>query len=109
MSRPLFQVGEEVILQSKTHPQFNGEYVVEEIFKTGDTGICRVTGQHFIVDSSKYTTFSHHLDKPLVLTGGNMEANVWESELKKKPKPSEDSFEELMTNLKRPEKRLEKI
>lgn len=50
MKRPLFEAGEGVILQSKNHPEYNGEYHIEAVLSPGTTVVCRITGEFLIYD-----------------------------------------------------------
>lgn len=42
MNRPLFSVGEKVLLQSESYPWYNGVYVVEKLVKPGERIIDRI-------------------------------------------------------------------
>lgn len=93
MNKPLFEVGEEVILQSKAYPEYNGEAVVIS-YKVSTGGIDRDGVKH--VDGG----FSYRLtiDSPVP-------NRMWhELAIKKKHKPSEMSFDGLMSFLKSPVK-----
>ena len=93
---PYFSVGEEVILQSKDEPQLNGEYVVEAVFDEGETASTspgktwvNVNGYGYFLEGEYHT--HPDSDCPRVL---------WtESALRKKHKPSTDSFTEMMSNI----------
>lgn len=90
-SRPLFEVGEEVILQSKSFPQYNGETTVVSVEYR--SGLCVTTGK-LLSPNYLYT-----------LGVKSVEVDVWdESALRKKHPPSEHSFTELMEKLKSGEK-----
>lgn len=94
MTRPYFSVGEEVILVSEYYPEYNGEYIVE-VIKGPNTFLCPYSGNKVFLDEVGYK-----LDG---LTFNN-ESNWWaQNTLRKKPKLSDDefdeiSFSELMTN-----------
>ena len=83
---PYFSVGEEVILESKDLPEYNGEYVVQSkmygLFKdvlTGNIGNCWLYGLGF---TAKY---------------GDSEFSLWaQATLRKKYPPSEMSFSEML-------------
>ena len=86
--KPKFSVGEVVILQSKNHPECNGEYSV--------TGIYAPDGQRKNSDKVTIsTTFGYSLscDEP-------DSKSAWaESALRKKHQPGELSFSSLMESL----------
>ncbi len=90
-----FQVGEEVILQSKQFPKYNGKYTVEKIFPPGP---------HYGPDGESLWTdqhFSYCLGFAFNWKGGI--CDTWqEPSIKKLHKPSETNFTELMNNLKCP-------
>lgn len=79
MNQPLFKVGEEVILQSSQLPECNGEYVV--------SGIERVCGCWYDLGFTLPEDIEH---------GGTLWA---ERCLKKKYKPSTQSYDELVKEL----------
>jgi len=92
MREPLYKVGEEIILVSKNWPAYNGEYVVEVVHKDGD--ITPKTPPTIIDTDGGY---SYYL-------GFNVPDNSYthwcEQSLRKKHKPSDDSFEDMMNKLK---------
>lgn len=94
MSRPLFSVGEEVILQSVDYPEFNGEYIVETAF------LPRTNKQ--VVDGCAYTNahIGYFLMGLYHEKGGQkgVRSSWRQSALRKKHKPSTKSFSELMAN-----------
>ena len=91
MEKPLFEIGEEVILQSKNHPECNGEAVVIS-YMPSSGGVDRY-GVKQVVGGFAYKLT---IDSPLP-------NKLWhELAIKKKHKPSEMSFEELMNFLKSP-------
>ena len=85
--RPLFDVGEEVILCSKSFPQYNGEYVVESITDSIDDHQCAF--------KYGYTLY----ECPLPENGYT--ENWCQCALRKKPEPGGD-FESFMDELKQP-------
>lgn len=95
MTRPLFSVGEEVILVSLSHPEFNGEYLIERVLENGESYKSRNDGKSFWSNGILYL-----LDEifPDNVKGG--EFAVGEKSLRKKYPPSEFTFDELMNNLK---------
>ncbi len=84
-SRPLFQVGEEVILCSKRFPDANGEAVVTCRFY----GLSKNIHSGNIVEGWKYKT-DVMPDR----------IHVWEeSVLRKKHKPSDQSLEDMIAEI----------
>ena len=99
VTRPLFSVGEEVILVSENLPQFNGEYVVTVIVCQGETHKCRHTGKT-IRYLGKYNYYGYILDR-ICVGEERLTESIWaERALRKKYPPSEFTFDELMNNLK---------
>lgn len=95
MKKPLFSVGEEVILQCRI-PKFNGEYEVYEILTPHETMLrwpnVKVNDEfHYVIT-----------EKPFKLEFGNETQAVKQSSLRKKHKPSDTSFQELVSSLKTP-------
>jgi len=88
---PKFMLGEVVLLQSKSHPECNGEYSV--------TGIRPPNGERKNPDKITIsTTFGYTLscDEP-------SSTSCWaESTLRKKHHPGEQSFADLMASLNSP-------
>ena len=86
MSRPLFEVGEEVTLISDRHPSYNGDYFVIHI-RTGWCSRCsKQYGYRLTVTPPDLEDYSDH----------------WcEHNLRKKPKPGGD-FDELLKELDKP-------
>lgn len=98
MSQPLFSVGEEVVLQSKSHPKHNGEYIVHAIVTDNDVYPCRFSSINLYFQDGGY---GYVLDEVLTeyLEGYETEV-VWaECALRKKHKPSEFRFNELIKEL----------
>lgn len=89
-----FKVGEEVVLQSITHPEFNGEYIVSEVLIGQMSRTCRVTGRKVFAAIS----IGYLLDEPFFVESEGIEGLVEECELKKKYKPG-DSFELMIEKL----------
>lgn len=112
--KPLFSVGEEIIIQSKNYPEYNNkEDVVVEIIDTGiisfpSTWEELITGTLVIVVSRYAYLLQNHTERR-----GNVSKEVkirtWsERSLRKKHKPSGDSFESMMDKIKSPQKLSEK-
>jgi len=95
--QPFFSVGEEVILQSKKYPEYDGEYVIEEVFYGDDQLLCRLTGEIIpLFDDGVYSyIFTVPLQETLRLDD-NTEALFPESDLRKKHKPADESFRDMM-------------
>lgn len=95
--RPKFEVGEVVILQSKSLPEHNGEYVI--VFYS----VAEI-GSLFTYKNTSYRhnkeCIAYFLDGPLDLKGDDI---LWsESALRKKHIPGELSFTNLMASLSSP-------
>lgn len=85
--RQVFQVGEEVILQSLTYPELNGECVVLSVVENDDNLAWK--------DGKLVDVGTHYMYKTSV------GSNYWsEIALRKKHEPSDDSFSQLMDKLK---------
>lgn len=87
--RALFSMGEEVLLQSKSCPELNGECIILEVRESKST-----YGMHLgkIVDLG--TPYGYKTTIPCP-------TEYWsEVALRKKHKPSEDSYQKLMDKLK---------
>lgn len=103
MSRQLFNVGEDVILQSVSLPKFNGEYEVFAVLYHGDKFIDRLTGgvvEAIYEDDDQIHCPGYILNEPMMcpITGGE---SIWcQSALRKKHQGSDFSFNELMKDLK---------
>ena len=97
MNTPLFKVGERVGLVSRNLPQFNGEYIVHDIFEEGDNLTCRITGMQVSVKGSG---FGYRFTKVIRVPSEKYESSFDESALRKLHKPSQFSFDELMQELK---------
>lgn len=97
--KPRFNVGEEVILQSKDYPEMNGEYTVLKVISGGGMVVCSITGQSYRqTDGLSYVLNDGNLHKR-----DNCEINWNESALRKKHKPSGKSFSEMMSDIKNKE------
>lgn len=101
--KPKFEVGETVILQSKDCPEYNGEYIIENILTIGDTYYNRLNGEYYYIEKNLggFTyLFTEPLQDPYCFEESEA---IWsESALRKKYKPSELSFDALMSTLKSP-------
>lgn len=98
--KPKFEVGEVVILQSITHPHYNGEYTVEAVIPTKGTYKCRLTNDKF---THSHKGYAYLLDSPLKVKAElPFESAVDEPALRKKHQPGEMSFTNLMSQLNQP-------
>lgn len=95
-----FEVGEEVLLQSKSFPQYNGEYTIIKIVSPGesiDDRLCNRKNRY------KGTDVSYILSQPHANTEDfdfPVEIFWCPTALRKKHKPSDESFKSMMQNLK---------
>lgn len=98
--QPYFQVGEEVTLKSIDQPQDNGDYIILSILKHGEEWNDRLNTDYITVSEGLTYVF----EEPIVDT--SMEEGtecLWcESALRKKYKPSELSFNEMINEIKCP-------
>lgn len=98
---PKYSVGENIVLQSRSHPEYNGEYTVFKIVRDGQIYTSRLGGQSMIsVD------FGYLLDTPLKDKQADFYVEVkWaESALRKKHEPSQMSFQSLIQSINSPVK-----
>lgn len=86
--QPYFQVGEEVILQSKHFPQVNGDYIIEDLCWM-ENHVSSATGEK--------------LPSMCVYSLINCDGQWAESALKKKYPPSSQGFNELISSIKQNE------
>ena len=100
MNKPLFEVGEEVILQNIKYPECNGEYRVEVIRTNGETYTDRKSGRT-LQAMFKHGEYGYSLC--IARTDERGSEEVWaEKALRKKYDGSEFSFNELMNVLNNP-------
>ena len=83
--KPLFEVGEEVLLVSKSCPELNGEYTISAVAHHGK---CVQYGTGGISRETTYNFFGE--DKSICYA---------ESALRKKHKPSEYDFNQLIEEI----------
>lgn len=101
MNKPYFEVGEEVTLQSKDQPESNGDYVIYKILKDGEEWDDRLNPEYTLTSDGVTYVF----EEPILDTSHEKEGTecLWcESALRKKYKPSELSFNELISEIKCP-------
>lgn len=95
MNEPYFQVGEEVILVSKSVPELNGEYVVEHALPHGNwpnpypSEFKRIN----VTEGAGYKLMG--IEASETIPTGYFK----QSALRKKHKPSSQSFSNLITNI----------
>ena len=96
-----FQVGEEVILQSKKYPELNGEYVVEGYYKKGDIVENPVgAGYRWVNDDPTYTLHGCH-EKKVFTNGMAVKAYMhWAQSALRKKHQGGESFESLISSIK---------
>jgi hypothetical protein len=104
--RALFEVGEEVILCSKSSPELNGEAVV---LKVAEAGMAKFNCPHCGVDLSKRRVgggsyYFYYLDVPSKHKTHGCCAPWAELALRKKHKGSDFSFDQIMSEIKSTEK-----
>lgn len=99
--RPKFEVGEVVILQSKSQPESNGEYTVAVVLMEGMRVVCRLGSGVGMLGSD---TASYLFTEPVRdLAHPKGKEVLWaESALRKKHLPGELSFTNLMASLSSP-------
>lgn len=103
MKRPLFEIGEIVILQSVSIPELNGEYTVRQVVTKGDKYSCRLSGKVKVCGVDAYYYFLHEViaDSPVY---PGTEAPWLESALRKKHKGCGEDFQSMINTLKSPVK-----
>lgn len=95
--RPKFEVGEVVLLQSKSYPELNGECTVKAVVGPNET--VKAEDDSGVTYSSPNYTYS--LDVSVMHNGG-LTSHWQESALRKKHTPGELSFTDLMASLSSP-------
>lgn len=91
--KPLFQVGEEVVLQSKTHPELNGECTVMQVQKNGDKYL-NPDKNRIVTAIYRYGHFSYFTSIR------NPNGEPWaQCALRKKHKPSDQSLEDIIKEI----------
>ena len=93
MKRPLYKIGDEVIFTSTTHPQWNGEYIIQDVLELGET--ISHNGDLYCTPPVRFNDYDIGLPEQ---NGMNVLAE--ECELKRKCKPSTQSYREIMNDLK---------
>lgn len=94
IKNPLFNLDEEVILCSKAHPQCNGESVVIDIIHREDFEV--------MYPKWECTGTEWYYDVGVPIKANGERCWHWrEDSLRKKHRPSEHSYKELLNKLKR--------
>lgn len=97
---PKYSVGEVIILQSRSLPEYNGEYVVQNIYKPGEKKMCQAGSNIAITDPYRFTYdlgFSFEWRGAVIST-------FQEVALRKKHEPSQMSFQSLIQGINNPVK-----
>lgn len=98
MNKPLFSIGETVIRQAINYPEGNGEYVVCGIIGAKEA-------QSLYLANWGTDGFYYELGGfSVTLDNGCVSNHSYEPFLKKKHKPSDQSFDQIMSSLKQPQK-----
>jgi hypothetical protein len=91
-----FSVGEEVLLESKGLPEYNGSYFIHAIVAPDEDFICRLTGKVLWTDEG----VSYLLHKPLFDSiDGEGEAFFAEGSIRKKHKGCGEDWNIMMKGL----------
>lgn len=103
MNNPIYQIGEEVILQSPRYPQYNGEYTITEIISGMEMfkkyGV--LTNLNFSDIFYQLGGLSVELIRSISNASTGLKCDhVHQNSLRKKHKPSEDSFDTMISKLK---------
>lgn len=101
MNTPLFKVGELVGLVSVNRPECNGQYIVERVLDPNEVFASRNDGK-YMHNGSDFPAYL--LSEIFISKYGYGEACWNESALRKIHKPSEYSYQELLTSLKETDK-----
>lgn len=98
MTNPYFSVGEQVLLVSKYNPEYNGDYTVIDIISRSERNM-KAEKSGFVFSSDSDCPYSYDLgfSRPL-----RNDCGEWryfgQAALRKKHRPADESFSELMTN-----------
>lgn len=90
---PKFKVGEEVILQSDNYPEVNGECVVLSVEPFSGT----TRGRNGTTVKGEAFSYRTTIEAPSGLPWNQIA-------LRKKHKPSDQSFDQIISSLKQPQK-----
>jgi hypothetical protein len=95
--KPLFEVGEEVILCSKKSPELNGNAVVIMVIRDKDIFRCPHCSK--LCRAREWNDLGYYLDIKSSHVSFKCCTPWAESALRKKHKPSDSSFDELMNDI----------
>jgi hypothetical protein len=96
--KQLYEVGEVVLLRSRELPEYDGEYVVQKVYAPNEWTIDSTGSQY-----NGSHTYSYALG--FSFEWGKGVCDAWQqTALRKKHEPSQQSFKDLMTTLKSPQK-----
>lgn len=113
--KPLFSAGEPVVIQSKHYPEYNNqEDIVNEVIDTGITSFPSLWREPetntLLRINSRYVYLLQYNTCRVSNTDSSLIVCTWgEKALRKKHKPSDNSFESMMTELKKPIKGSQKL
>jgi len=96
MTQPYFSVGEEVILESKNYPEFNGEHVVEHIRAKGIYPTRHDLLFYRVVEGFAYKLIG--IDESC-FPASDSNPYFGQPTLRKKHPPSTESFSEMMDKI----------
>lgn len=104
INTPLFQVGELVGLVSVDFPHLNGKYHVRVILHEGEEYLDKFLGKTVLNVGGNFKTYCYSLDE-IELPNSIGHEYLWnESALRKIHKPSQYSYDQLLTELKNTDK-----
>ena len=95
MTNPYFSVGEEVIVVVEHGSQHNGDHVIEAILPKGRHELPETGGFHNVTDLFAYKMVGIGYDDVPDEYSGYFK----QSSLRKKHKPSDESFTDMITHL----------
>lgn len=94
-----FDVGEEVVIQSVSNPQYNGKsFIIKNIFDKGERYQDRANGYNYFMTDGPGFLMEQVLKDATESDGRELVFN--QSALRKKHKPSDESFKDMMQNIK---------
>jgi len=104
MTKPYFEVGEEVILESNSYPQYNGEYTIQGVISRKEHDMLAAQqGEVFgVVTGDSF--YDLGFAPPIETFSGKETGKTWawwhQSALRKKLPPASSSFSEMMESFK---------
>lgn len=103
MKQPLFSIGEKVRREAATYKESNGEYIVEEVISSET--MTKLHPNMEITEGSYYyklSGFEILKIKKVSKEAGGICNHSWEGWLRKIHKPSQFSFDQLISEIKCP-------